>query len=114
MHRPGSRPPAPAGVGPVTPSATPIGDVLARSAPLASLRQRLGDSAARFEAIRGVLPEALQPHVQPGPLDDASWALLAANAAVAAKLRQLQPRVEQVLLQRGWPPRVLRIKVMGR
>jgi hypothetical protein len=30
---------------------------------------------------------------------------------VAAKLRQLQPRLEAALLDHGWPASVLRIKV---
>jgi len=115
MLRPAFPPrPAPGGVVPVTPGATPIGDALARSAPLASLRQRLADSAARLDALRDVLPAALQAHVAAGPLDDESWSLLAANAAVAAKLRHLQPLLEQALQQRGWPPRTLRVKVAGR
>lgn len=110
MQRFSSRP----GVAPATPDSLPIGDALARSAPLASLRQRLHDSAARLDAVRGVLPEALRPHVAAGPLDDEHWSLLAANAAVAAKLRHLQPLVEATLLKKGWPVRVLRIKVAGR
>ena len=92
----------------------PIGDALARSAPLASLRQRLSESAARFDAVRGVLPPMLQAHVRPGPIDEESWSLLAANAAVAAKLRHLQPAIEVALQQHGWTARALRVKVAGR
>ena len=115
MVRPPFRPPgAPGGVLPVTPGALPIGDALARSAPLLSLRQRVSDSAARFESLRGVLPATLQAHIQPGPIDEESWSLLAANAAVAAKLRHLQPLIESALQQHGWPPRALRVKVVGR
>lgn len=105
--------PRPRGVVPSTPDATPIGEALARSAPLASLRQRLGDSQARFDAVREVLPPPLRPHVRPGPLDDEGWTLLAANAAVAAKLRHLQPLIEDGLRRSGWPPRALRVKVAG-
>ena len=106
--------PANPGVVPVAPAALPISDALARSAPLLSLRQRMRDSAARFESIRGVVPAALQAHVQPGPLDEENWSLLAANAAVAAKLRHLQPLIDGALQQQGWPPRSLRVKVAGR
>ena len=49
--------------------------------------------------------------LDPGPLDDESWTLLAANGAVAAKLRQLQPRIEQTLCSAGWPARALRIRI---
>jgi hypothetical protein len=98
---------------PVTPSALHLQEALARSAPLTLLRQRLRDSNARFEALRGTLPPALTPHVRPGSLDAEGWTLLAANTAVAAKLRQLQPRLESALLDAGWPAGALRIKVQA-
>ena len=97
---------------PLTPDALPLREALTRSAPLALLRQRLRESTARFETLRGVLPPALAPHVQAGPLDAEGWTLLAANTAVAAKLRQLQPRLEAALRDAGWPAGVLRIKVL--
>jgi hypothetical protein len=104
---PASRPP------PVTPDALRIGQALQQSAPLARLQQLMHDSNARFEAIRASLPAALAPHVKPGPVDDAGWSLLAANASVAAKLRQLQPRLEDVLRERGWPVSAIRVKVQS-
>jgi len=58
-------------------------------------------------------PAALAAHVKPGPVDDAGWSLLAANASVAAKLRQLQPRLEDVLRERGWPVSAIRVKVQS-
>jgi hypothetical protein len=51
--------------------------------------------------------------VRPGSLDAEGWTLLAANTAVAAKLRQLQPRLESALLDAGWPAGALRIKVQA-
>ena len=98
-------------VAPITPSALRLQDALARSEPLALLQRRLRESNARFETLRGVLPPALAPHLRPGPLDADGWTLLAANTAVAAKLRQLQPRLEAALLDAGWPACSLRIKV---
>ncbi len=96
---------------PVTPDALPIAQALLASAPLLRLQQLLQDSQARFETIRSCLPATLAAHVKPGPLDAQSWTLLAANAAVAAKLRQLQPRLEDTLCENGWPTLALRIKV---
>ncbi|MFZ2649864.1 MAG: DciA family protein [Burkholderiaceae bacterium] len=69
------------------------------------------ESSARFDAIRPHLPAALAAHSKPGPLDDAGWSLLAANPSVAAKLRQLQPRLEQILQERGYQVSSIRIKV---
>jgi hypothetical protein len=98
---------------PVTPNALRIEEALDRSAPLARLHQLMRESNARFEAVRHVLPAALAAHVKPGPLDGEGWSLLAANAAVAAKLRQLQPRLEDALKQREWQVTAIRIKVQS-
>ena len=86
---------------------------LQRSEPLARLGQLLRDSSARFDAIRPCLPAALAPHVKPGPVYELGWSLLAANASVAAKLRQLQPRLEEVLRERGWQVSAIRVKVQS-
>ena len=88
-----------------------LAQALQRSEPLARLGQLLRDSNARFDAIRPCLPAALAPHVKPGPVDELGWSLLAANPSVAAKLRQLQPRLEATLKERGWQVSAIRIKV---
>ena len=100
-------------VTPLTPNALRLRDALDRSAPLALLQARLRESNGRFDTLRDLLPPALAPHVRPGPLDAEGWTLLAANTAVAAKLRQLQPRLETALLDKGWPAGALRIKVQA-
>jgi hypothetical protein len=97
----------------VTPDPLRIEQVLRHSAPLARLRERIDDSKARFEAIRPCLPAALAAHVRPGPVDDTGWSLLAANASVAAKLRQLQPRLEAAVQERGWQVSAIRVKVQS-
>lgn len=76
---------------------------LARCEPLQRLQQRLAESAARMDAVRPLLPAGLRSAIVAGPVDDEGWTLLAANTAVAAKLRQLLPRLEQCLESRGWP-----------
>lgn len=96
---------------PVTPDALHLRDALARSSPLAALQARLGESNRRFETIRNCLPAPLAAHVRPGPLDEQGWSLIAANPAVAAKLRQLQPLLADALTDSGWPALALRIKV---
>ena len=83
-----------------------------RSSPaLSRLVDRLRESHAMFDTIRPLLPAVLAASVQPGPLDDAGWSLLGANAAVAAKLRQLVPRLEDRLRERGHAIAAIRIKV---
>ena len=60
------------------------------------------------------LPPALAASVSAGPVDDEGWSLLCANAAVAAKLRQLVPRLEEHLRDAGRPVAAIRIKVQPR
>ncbi|RYY90743.1 MAG: DUF721 domain-containing protein [Chitinophagaceae bacterium] len=84
---------------------------LSRAEPLVSLLQRLEASKACLEAVRAVLPAALAAHVRPGPLDEEGWTLLAANSAVSAKLRQLQPRLMDALLQKGLKVNAIRVRV---
>jgi hypothetical protein len=98
----------------MTPDALRLQQALQMSAPLARLRQRIDESNARFDAIRGSLPAAMAAHVKPGPVDEQGWSLLAANAAVAAKLRQLQPRLEAIVRERGWTVNTIRVKVESR
>lgn len=93
------------------PNALAITDALNRSPTLASLRRRLVDSAQRHAAVLPCLAPSLAPHVTARPLDSDGWTLLAANASVAAKLRQLQPRLEQRLVECGFAAVPLRIKV---
>lgn len=98
---------------PLVPDSLPVAEALRRSTPLAQLRARLQDSQDRFDAIRPALPETLARSIAPGPVDEEGWALLAANAAVAAKLRQLKPRLEAILRQRGWQVSSIRIRVQS-
>jgi hypothetical protein len=98
---------------PVVPNTVALSQALERSAPLSLLRQRLHDSNKRYAAIEPLLPALLLPHVKPGPVDDDGWSLLVANASVAAKLRQLQPRLEAALREQGWQSNLIRIKVQG-
>ena len=97
---------------PAPTAAQAIGEVMRASQPLSRLFDRLRESNAMFQAILPLLPQALAASVQPGPLDEAGWSLLAANAAVAAKLRQLAPRFEERLHERGHPVAAIRIKVL--
>ena len=87
-----------------------VEQALLRSSSLNQLSQLLRDSNARYDVIHPLLPEGLASHVKPGPVDAQGWSLLAANAAVAAKLRQLQPRLETELRNRGWQVSAIRIK----
>jgi hypothetical protein len=92
-------------------SPQPVAQALGSCEPLARLALRLRDSNERFRAIENELPQALRHHVQPGPIDDAGWSLLVSSGAVAAKLRQLLPRIEKTLTDHGWVATPIRVRV---
>jgi hypothetical protein len=99
-------------------SSVPLGMPLARAldqnASLADLGRRLVQSNARYAAICMHLPEPLRAQVRPGPIDDEGWSLLASNAAVAAKLRHLLPRLADTLREQGWPELPIRVHIRAR
>lgn len=99
---------------PLVPAATPLAAALDASASLALLRQRLAESQARLDAILPLLPAGLAAQVDAGPLDDEGWSLLARNGSAAAKLRQLRPRLETALRERGLKVSAIRIRVQSR
>jgi hypothetical protein len=99
---------------PLVPDALPIAEALRRSEPLDLLRRQMHESNQRFAVVRLLLPTGLSDHVRPGPVDEEGWSLLAANAAVAAKLRQIKPRLEEALRDGGWQVSAIRIKVQPR
>ena len=89
----------------------PLANAMQASRPLALLAERLRESKRRYDCIAPVLPDALAGQTQPGPVDEHGWTLLAANAAVAAKLRQLVPLLAARLSEQGFGDQPLRVKV---
>jgi hypothetical protein len=89
----------------------PIAQALSESAPLGRLAERLRLSKSLFATAAPAFPPGLAGHVSAGPVDDEGWSLLCSNAAVAAKLRQVVPRLEQRLRDAGQPVAAIRVKV---
>jgi hypothetical protein len=102
--------PSPSTPGPHT---RPINEALTASTTLAQLLERLREAEARMVTVRETLPAGLRAHVRTGVLDETGWNLLVPNGAVAAKLRQCLPVIEQALVERGWKPTALRVKVQS-
>ena len=98
---------------PHEPLTRPVRETLAADATLGRLLERLRESQARLTVVHSVLPPALRPHVRAGVLDESGWNLLARNGAVAAKLRHSLPLIEQVLIEQGWQPTSIRVKVQA-
>ncbi len=103
-----SRPPVAHRTAPLT-----MAEALSGSAALGRLGERLRRSKVLFAAVAPLIPPGLVGHVHPGPADEEGWSLLCANAAVAAKLRQLAPRLQQRLHESGFAVAALRIKVQS-
>jgi len=99
---------------PAVPAPRPLAEAIDRHDGLASLARRLAQSEARWAAVRLQLPEGLREQVRPGPIDDEGWSVLASNAAVAAKLRHLLPRLQSALGEQGWPELAIRVRIRSR
>ena len=93
------------------PDPLPITQALTQHGGLARLGLLIRESNRRMEIVKPALPGALTRFVKAGPIDEEGWTLMAANAAVAAKLRHLQPRLEQMLAEEGLQPAKVRVKV---
>ena len=100
-------------IAPLVPLPQPLARALEGSEPLAGLGARMAQSRQRFEAIAPLLPEAWSRELRPGPIDEEGWSLLVANAAVAAKLRQIKPHLEGLLREQGWQVSSIRIRVQS-
>jgi hypothetical protein len=104
---------------PLVPNALPIRQVLDDCAPLQHLQRQLAMARACLDAVTPQLPLPLRSQVRAGPLDtaDNAWILLASNAAVAAKLRQLLPRLETALaasgVTRAAEPTAIKVRVQS-
>lgn len=94
------------------PEPMPLRQALEQHTGLARLGYLMQESNRRMAIVSVALPGAMARFVRPGPIDEEGWTLLAANAAVAAKLRQLQPRLMELLSEQGVATGKLRIKVL--
>lgn len=96
---------------PLVPDVPPLSTAMSHAEPLVGLMQRLQASQQCLQAIQGVLPPMMRPHVKAGPIDDEGWTLLVANTAISSKLRQLQPRLLDALAQKGCKVNAIRLRV---
>lgn len=96
---------------PLVPAPLSAREALQGSEPLERLLQRVQSSRHRLRVIRAALPADLGEQVETGSLDAQHWTLLAANASVAAKLRQWVPRLDDALRAEGLEVIPIRIRV---
>lgn len=79
---------------------------------LARLAGLVQDSNDRLKAIESLIPEALRPAIQAGPIDEDVWCLLVSSNAAAAKVRQLLPLIQSRLIGKGWKITSIRLKIL--
>jgi hypothetical protein len=96
---------------PAVPLPVSLDRAIAASDSLTSLAARLRESEQRLAAIAPLLPDTLAREVRPGPIDDEGWSVLVSNAAVAAKLRQLLPRLSDELRSRSFRDLPIRVRL---
>lgn len=78
---------------------------------LARLAELSQDSLARLKAIEPIIPAALRPALQAGPIDGPNWCLIVNGNAAAAKIRQFLPAMQAHLRAKGWQVNAIRLKV---
>ena len=96
---------------PAVPLPVSLDRAIAASDSLTSLAARLRESEQRLATIAPLLPDTLAREVRPGPIDDEGWSLLVSNAAVAAKLRQLLPHLNEALRARSFRDLPIRVRL---
>ena len=88
-----------------------LGQVVDSAPSLAHLSAMARDTQNRLHAITPLLPASLRSHIQSGGVDDDVWCLLAANSAIAAKLKQTLPALCAHLRSKGWNVNTIRVKI---
>lgn len=91
-----------------------VAEVLGRTDAFAALRAGVEQIASLERELAQILPDYLAANVEPGFIKDGTLTLFAAHGALAARLRQVEPRLLAELQQRGWPVRALALKVRPR
>lgn len=94
--------------------AVPVVQAIERAPSLAHLAHLAEQSAQCLRLVTPLIPVPMRSAVQAGPLENDQWCLLAANSAVAAKLRQLLPALAAHLRTHGHGVREIRIKITMR
>lgn len=89
----------------------PVSEVLNRTDAFAALRAGVEQVASLQRDLAAFLPDYLANHVEPGSIKDGTLTLFAAHNALAARLRQVEPRLLTDLQKRGWPVSALRVRV---
>ena len=78
---------------------------------LAQLAALTRESSERLKAVESLVPPALRPALQAGPIEGTTWCIVVKSNAAVAKLRQLLPAMQAHLRSKGWEVNVIRLKI---
>lgn len=95
-----------------TQRAITIAQAVENSSTLGMLAGQVKESSDRLKMIQSLIPEALRPAIQAGPIDGDAWCLLVTGNAAAAKLRQLLPLILSKLASKGVKINSIRLKIL--
>jgi len=76
------------------------------------LAEQVKESNNRLKTVESLIPEALRPAIQAGPIDGDKWCLLVTGNAAASKLRQLSPLILSKLMDKGVKVNSIRLKIL--
>ena len=79
---------------------------------LARLTELVRESNSRLKDIESLIPDALRPAIQAGPIDGQAWCLLISSNAAAAKVRQLLPLIQARLISKDRKVTSIRLKIL--
>ena len=91
--------------------AVPVIKAMSQAPGLAGLAQLTQHSVDCLRLVTPLIPISMRSGIQAGPFDEGQWCLIAANSAVAAKLRQLTPALAAHLRTHGKDVQEIRIKI---
>ena len=80
---------------------------------MAYLLAKAQASQTCLQSVMPLLPSTLRAAVAAGPIEDDSWCLIVKGNAVAAKLRQMLPRLITHLQALGHPVVSIRLRVVS-
>jgi hypothetical protein len=95
-----------------TQRAIQIAQAVENSSTLGMLVGQVKESSDRLKMIQQLIPEAMRPALQAGPIDGDTWCLLVTGNAAAAKLRQLLPLILSKLSSKGVKVNSIRLKIL--
>jgi hypothetical protein len=87
-------------------------DAAAASVTLGKLSEMVALSRQYLMEVQTLIPPAIRPQIEAGPVEAGSWCMLVRNASAASKLRHLAPDIQHRLASRGHLVDNIRIKIL--